>query len=91
LRSNAFAMGDRDSKQRMKRSSHRMRPETMARAERLRPIMDGLQAMSANQAAAVLNRRNVPSPKGGQWSATQIISIRKRLAASRRTSNTQRW
>jgi hypothetical protein len=62
-----------------------MLPETTARAERLRSIMYGLQALSANQAAAVLNRRNVPSPKGGQWSAAQVISIRKRLAAIRLT------
>jgi hypothetical protein len=62
-----------------------MLPETTARAELMRPIIDGLQALSANQAAAVLNRRNVPSAKGGQWSVTQVISIRKRLAAIRRT------
>jgi hypothetical protein len=62
-----------------------MLPEATARAEQLRPIMDGLQALSANQAAAVLNRRDVPSPKGGQWSAAQVISTRKRLAAIRRT------
>jgi Recombinase len=62
-----------------------MLPETTARAELMRPIIDGLQALSANQAAAVLNKRNVPSPRGGQWSVTQVISIRKRLAAIRRT------
>jgi hypothetical protein len=35
--------------------------------------------MSANQAAAELNRRNVPTPTGGQWFATQVIRLRQRL------------
>jgi hypothetical protein len=62
-----------------------MLPEAMARAEQLRPIMEGLRGLSANQAAAVLNRRKVPSSKGGQWSWAQVISVRKRLDAIRRT------
>ena len=61
-----------------------MLPEAMARAERLRPIMNELRGLSAHQAAAVLNRRKVPSSKGGQWSWAQVISLRKRLAAIQR-------
>ena len=54
--------------------------EASERAERLRPVMAELAALSANQAAAELNRRNVATPSGGQWFATQVIRLRQRLA-----------
>lgn len=53
--------------------------EASKRAERLRPILAELSGMSANQAAAELNRRKVPTPAGGQWFATQVIRLRQRL------------
>jgi DNA invertase Pin-like site-specific DNA recombinase len=53
--------------------------EASERAEQLRPILGQLSAMSANQAAAELNRRKVPTPGGGEWFATQVIRLRHRL------------
>jgi DNA invertase Pin-like site-specific DNA recombinase len=59
--------------------SEKTAAEASARAERLRPIFAELSGMSANQAAAELNRRKVPTPAGGQWFATQVIRLRQRL------------
>jgi hypothetical protein len=42
--------------------------------------MSELAALSANQAAAELNRRKMPTVAGGQWFATQVIRLRQRLA-----------
>jgi hypothetical protein len=54
-----------------------------ARAERLRPVMAELAALSANQAATVLNERGVPAPLGGvRWYRAQVIRLRKRLATT---------
>jgi DNA invertase Pin-like site-specific DNA recombinase len=53
--------------------------EASERAERLRPILAELTGVSANQVAAELNRRKVPTPAGGQWYATQVIRLRQRL------------
>jgi DNA invertase Pin-like site-specific DNA recombinase len=49
------------------------------RAERLRPILTELADLSANRAAAELNRRKVATPAGGRWFATQVIRLRQRL------------
>jgi DNA invertase Pin-like site-specific DNA recombinase len=59
--------------------SEKTAAEASARAERLRPILAELSGMSANQAAAELNRRKVPTSAGGQWFATQVIRLRQRL------------
>ena len=56
--------------------SDRTAAEAAERAERLRPI---LTELSANRAAAELNRRKVATPAGGQWFATQVIRLRQRL------------
>jgi hypothetical protein len=61
--------------------SHRILQAATDRAERLRPILDELAALTAIAAAAALNERNVPSPRGGRWYAVQVIRTRKRLAA----------
>jgi DNA invertase Pin-like site-specific DNA recombinase len=53
--------------------------EATARAELLRPILVELSGLSANQAAAELNRRKVATPAGGKWFATQVIRLRQRL------------
>jgi DNA invertase Pin-like site-specific DNA recombinase len=50
-------------------------------AERLRPILDQFSSKSANAAAQELNQRGYATARGGQWSATQVIAIRKRLEA----------
>ena len=62
--------------------SDRTAAEAAARAESLRPLLAELSQMSANQAAAELNRRKVPTPAGGQWFATQVIRLRERVAKS---------
>jgi DNA invertase Pin-like site-specific DNA recombinase len=54
--------------------------EASERAEQLRPVLAELAGLSANKAAAELNRRKVATPSGGQWFATQVIRLRERLA-----------
>jgi DNA invertase Pin-like site-specific DNA recombinase len=49
------------------------------RAESLRSILAELNSLSANRAAAELNRRDVPTPADGRWHATQVIRLRQRL------------
>ena len=39
-----------------------------------------LAGLSANRAAAELNRRGVATPQGGQWHALSVIRLRQRLA-----------
>jgi DNA invertase Pin-like site-specific DNA recombinase len=56
--------------------------EAAERAERLRPILAELMGLSASQIAVELNRREVPTPAGGQWHATTVIRVRERLAVS---------
>jgi DNA invertase Pin-like site-specific DNA recombinase len=59
--------------------SDRTAAEASERAEQLRPVMAELAALSANQAAAELNRRKIATPSGGRWFATQVIRLRQRL------------
>ncbi|MBX9778555.1 MAG: recombinase family protein [Xanthobacteraceae bacterium] len=61
--------------------SDRTAAEASKRAEELRPILTELSQMSANKAAAELNRRKVATPAGGSWAATQVIRLRHRLDA----------
>lgn len=56
------------------------RNEATKRAKELRPILIELAGMSANAAAAELNRRRVATPQGGQWHALTVIRLRQRLA-----------
>jgi DNA invertase Pin-like site-specific DNA recombinase len=49
-------------------------------AERLRPVLAELSNLSANAAAAELDRRGYATARGGKWSAQAIISARARLA-----------
>ncbi len=58
------------------------RDEALQRAEQLRPMLTELAGMSANKAAAELNKREVPTPKGGQWHALTVMRLRQRLAAA---------
>jgi DNA invertase Pin-like site-specific DNA recombinase len=57
--------------------------EAKARAKKLRPVLAELAGVSANQAAAELNRRKVATPAGGQWHATTVIRVRQRLELAR--------
>jgi hypothetical protein len=65
-------------------STHRFLSAGNERAERFRPILDELVALPADAAAATLNARNVPSPRGGRWYVAQVIRMRKRLAVGPR-------
>jgi DNA invertase Pin-like site-specific DNA recombinase len=55
------------------------RDEAQQRADKLRPILGSLKDLSASAAASELNRRQVPTPKGGRWHALTVIRLRKRL------------
>jgi DNA invertase Pin-like site-specific DNA recombinase len=57
------------------------RDEARQRAQELRPILMELAGLSANKAAAELNKRGVATPKGAQWHALTVMRLRQRLAA----------
>ena len=59
----------------MKRSNHRVLTEAIARAERLRPVLDELATLPASLAAVALNKCKVPSTGGGQWFAAQVVYV----------------
>ena len=48
-------------------------------AERLRPVLSELANLSANAAAAELDRRGYATARRRKWSANQVIAARKRL------------
>ena len=60
-----------------------IRPKTIknanARAEKLRPILNELEGLSANALARELNVRKVPTPSGGPWYAQTVIRVQRRL------------
>jgi DNA invertase Pin-like site-specific DNA recombinase len=60
--------------------SARARDAANARAESLRPLFAELAGLSANKIAAELNRRAVPTLKGGKWQALTVIRVQRRLA-----------
>src|SRR4051794_16612725 len=47
-------------------------------AERLRPVLAGLAKLSANAAAAELDRRGFATARGGKWTARGVINVRAR-------------
>jgi DNA invertase Pin-like site-specific DNA recombinase len=57
------------------------RADARQRAEELRPVFEELVGLSANAAALELNRRQVATPKGGQWHALTVMRLRERLTA----------
>jgi DNA invertase Pin-like site-specific DNA recombinase len=48
-------------------------------AERLRPVFAELADLSANAAAAELDRRGFATARGGKWTARSVINLRTRL------------
>ena len=48
-------------------------------AERLRPVLAELEDLSANAAAAELSRRGVATARGGKWTASLVLTVRRRL------------
>jgi DNA invertase Pin-like site-specific DNA recombinase len=53
----------------------------LAFAERLRPVLTELEGLSANAAAAELDRRGIATMRGGRWHARSIIEVRSRLSS----------
>jgi hypothetical protein len=47
--------------------------EAKERAQALAGVFAGLSGFSARAAAEELNKRNVPTPAGGKWHATQVM------------------
>jgi DNA invertase Pin-like site-specific DNA recombinase len=45
-----------------------------AAAANVRPILDSLGDISANAKAKSLNERNVPTPRGGKWTARSVLN-----------------
>lgn len=60
----------------------RTQAEAMERAESLRSVLNELSGLSGRKIAAELNRRGVPTPSGGQWSAVTVIRVQRRLATA---------
>jgi DNA invertase Pin-like site-specific DNA recombinase len=53
-------------------------------ARLIQPLLEGeLAGLSANAAAAELNRRGVQTARGGSWTARSVINIRTRLEGAR--------
>jgi DNA invertase Pin-like site-specific DNA recombinase len=48
-------------------------------AARLAPVMVELKDLSANAAAAELDRRGIATARGGKWTAKAVINLRQRL------------
>jgi DNA invertase Pin-like site-specific DNA recombinase len=63
--------------------SDRTAAEALAFAETVRLVLAELGALSASRAAAVLNERGVLAAAGGQWTATQVIRVRRRLEGAK--------
>lgn len=57
--------------------------EARQRAEQLRPIITELQGegLSLAKIAGELNKRKVPTPRGGRWDHSSVRNVVKRLAA----------
>ena len=56
--------------------------KAVAQAEKLLPKLRDLEAAgvcSLVGIAAALNAQGIPAPRGGQWSATQVLRVKARL------------
>lgn len=63
------------------RGSEQSKQKADALAERMRPAMAEFAHLSANAAAAELNKRGIKSATGGKWFAATVIKLRERLAS----------
>jgi hypothetical protein len=54
--------------------------QAAAFAEKMRPTLAELGALSAYKAAVVLNERGILTAAGGKWSGVQVMRVRRRLA-----------
>jgi DNA invertase Pin-like site-specific DNA recombinase len=53
--------------------------ESIARAESLRPLLEGMSGLSARAIAAELTRRAIPTPRAASWSAKTVLRVMDRL------------
>jgi DNA invertase Pin-like site-specific DNA recombinase len=68
-----------DAEKGRKRGAATNAANAQAFAERLRPALAKLAGMSANAAAAELDRRGYATARGGKWTAGLVLTARKRL------------
>jgi HNH endonuclease len=67
-----------------RRGAATLRMEALRFAEQMRPLLEGeLAGLSANAVARALNKRGAQTPKGGTWSARQVLNVRARLFEGR--------
>jgi DNA invertase Pin-like site-specific DNA recombinase len=61
----------------------RYRKEAKQRAEELRPVITELQrqGLSLAKIAGELNKRKVPTPRGGRWDHSSVRNVMERLVA----------
>ena len=57
-----------------------LRRNADARAEQLGDVLSEFDGRSANATAKLLNKRGIPTARGGKWTARSIIDVRARLA-----------
>src|SRR5262245_29944724 len=55
------------------------REEARQRAEQLRPVITELKGLSLAKIAGELNKRKVPTPRGGRWDHSSVRNVIKRL------------
>jgi DNA invertase Pin-like site-specific DNA recombinase len=60
--------------------SERSQREAQELADRMKPVIKELAALSAHKAAAELNRRGIKSATGGAWYPATVLRPRERLA-----------
>ena len=48
---------------------------TLSDHANVRPILDSLGDVSASAKAKALNERNVPTPRGGKWTARSVLNV----------------
>lgn len=67
----------------MTAGSKKNQEDAKARDRVLRPILDEIGMVSAQQIARSLNERKVPTPSGAPWSAVTVQRVRRRLGLIR--------
>ena len=53
--------------------------KSIARAESLRPLLEGMSGLSARAIATELTMRAIPTPRGAAWSAKTVLRVMDRL------------
>lgn len=58
--------------------------ESVARAESLRPLLEGMSGLSARAIAVELTRQSIPTARGVTWSAKTVLRVMDRLGIAAR-------